>query len=64
LIAANYLIGSYFEASNDGVNYVVIGNVDSTVHTGWNIMPFALSTNYRYIRFVSNQVSKCELAEL
>jgi len=64
LITANYLVGATFEASNDGSNYNVIASVDSTVHTGWNILQLSLNTAYRYIRFSHDQDSACQLAEL
>lgn len=64
IIAANYLIGATIQASNDGVQYDTIASIDSTVHSGWNIVPFSLNQNYRYVRFVHDSTSKCELAEL
>lgn len=64
--AADYLSGAMFKGSNDGINYVTIATINSTVHAGWNIWKpeTALSTNYRYVRFEHNSLSKCELAEL
>lgn len=63
-IASNYLLGATIEASTDGVQYDVIATVDATVHSGWNVLSFDLTQNYRYIKFVHNQISKCMLAEL
>ena len=64
LTAASYLVGATFEGSNDGTNYDVVASVDSTVHTGWNIIQTDLTKVYRYFRFAHNQVSACQLAEL
>ncbi len=63
MIVANYLVGATIEASVDGSNYNVIATIDSTVHSGWNILPFKLTQFYRYVRFSHNQASKCQLAE-
>jgi len=64
LIAANYLVGSSFEASLDGVTWVNLITIDSTVHSGWNDLKIVSSTKYRFYRFSHNSVSKCQLAEL
>ena len=64
IIAANYLVGATIQASNDNTNYDIIAYIDSTVHTGWNILPTTLTKTYRYFKFVHNIVSQCQLAEL
>jgi hypothetical protein len=62
--AGAYLIGSTFQASVDNVTWNTLFTVDSTVHTGWNIWrpQSALTTYYRYVRFVHNLTSGCKLA--
>ena len=42
----------------------MIGTVSSSVHSGWNIITFSMTSYYRYFRFSSDSVSKCQLAEL
>ena len=64
MVVADYLLGATFEASEDGVTYTTIGTVGSTVHSGWNVIPFTLSTKYRYVRMAHTSTSKCQLAEL
>lgn len=46
------------------MTYQTIATIDSIVHSGWNILPFTLDRHYRYYRFVHNQKSQCQLAEL
>ena len=64
LIASDYFVGATLEASIDGINYNTLATIDSTVHSGWNIHPFALTTHYRYVRFAHNSNSRCKLAEI
>lgn len=64
IIASNYLLGATLDASNDNTNWVNLATVDSTVHSGWNIVPINTATKYRYLRFAHNTQSKCSLAQL
>lgn len=64
LIASNYIIGATLEGSNDNSVWTNLATVDSTVHSGWNIVPISSSNKYRYVRFAHTSVSKCSLAEL
>ena len=32
------LLDAVFEGSNDNLNWQLIGKVDQTVHTGWNVI--------------------------
>jgi hypothetical protein len=63
-IVADYLLGATIEASTDGSHYDVLATIDSTIHTGWNILSFSLGQNYRYFRFAHTSASRCQLAEL
>lgn len=64
MIVSNYLIGSRFEASLDGVTWINIGNIDSNVHSGWNIMSLKVPVSYRQFRFIHDTTSNCQLAEI
>lgn len=64
IIASNYLLGATLEASNDVTNWVTLATVDSTVHSGWNIVPISTTNKYRYLRFAHNSQSKCSLAQI
>ena len=63
-IASHYLHDAVFEGSVDGVSYTTLGEVDTTVHAGWN--SFLVQNNnayYRYIRMRHNATSQCRLSE-
>lgn len=62
IIASNYLLGATIDASNDGTNWVTLATIDSTVHSGWNIVPISTTNDYRYVRFAHNAKSQCSLA--
>ena len=62
LIASNYLLGATLEGSNDNSAWTTLATVDSTVHSGWNIVPISSKSKYRYVRFAHTSVSKCSLA--
>ena len=62
VIASNYILGATIEASNDNINWVNLATVDSTVHSGWNILPINTTNKYRYLRFAHNAQSMCSLA--
>lgn len=64
LIASNYLLGATLEGSNDNSAWTNLATVDSTVHSGWNIVPISSKNKYRYVRFAHTSTSKCSLAEL
>jgi hypothetical protein len=61
---AQYILYSVFEGSNDLNSWTVLGQVDQTVHTGWNTLISKSSLPFRYIRFSHNSTSKCQLAEI
>ena len=66
-IASEKLQGAVFEGSNDGNLWIPIFNIDSNVvHSGWNHLKKigSFSHEYRYVRFVHDSTSKCELAEI
>lgn len=63
MVASNYLIGATLEGSNNLNTWDNLATIDSTVHSGWNIIPINSPNNYRYIRFAHTNVSKCSLAE-
>jgi hypothetical protein len=64
VIASNYLLGATLQVSNDQSSWVTLATVDSTVCSGWNVLPITTSSNYRYVRFAHDATSQCELAEL
>lgn len=62
--AANMILSAKFEGSNDQTTWTTIGTVDQTVHNGWNVIVTTGSPAYRYIRFLHNSTSQCNLAEV
>lgn len=62
--AANYLLYSKFEGSNDKNSWETLVLVDQTVHNGWNVFETLKVTPFRYVRFVHNSTSQCSLAEI
>ena len=41
----------------------MLGKVDQTVHSGWNVVASVNNNTYRYIRFSHNSTSQCNIAE-
>jgi len=61
---ASKILYSTFQGSNDQNTWKNLAIIDQTVHTGWNVFASSDTTPYRYIRFVHNSTSKCNLAEI
>ena len=65
LVASKFLAGVIFEGSTDGFTYTQIGEIDQTVHTGWNSILVETATNYRYIRMSdAGGTSDCKIGEM
>lgn len=64
MVVSNYLVGASFEGSNDGVVWAKIATIDSTTHSGWNLIQTDTLPTYRQFRFVHGTTSNCQLAEL
>jgi hypothetical protein len=60
--AANYLLTAQFQGSNDKTNWTTIATIDSSVNTAWNTLFPKTNTPFRYIRFLHNTTSNCQLA--
>lgn len=60
---ANYTLDGVFEASNDESSWTLMGKIDQTVHSGWNVIKSATKSAYRYFRFKHTSQSQCNLAE-
>ena len=59
---ANKILYALFQGSNDFEAWNTISTIDQTVHTGWNTLISKDQTPYRYIRFLHNSTSNCQLA--
>lgn len=58
----NAILYATFQGSNDMTTWNNISIVDQTVHTGWNVLMSSDATPYRYIRFLHNATSRCNIA--
>ena len=45
------LLDAVFEGSNDNLNWQLIGKVDQTAHTGWNVIKSLSQQPFKFIRF-------------
>lgn len=59
---ANYTLDGVFEASNDDKTWTLIGKIDQTVHSGWNVIRSITKNSFRYFRFRHTSQSQCNLA--
>ena len=62
--AGSYLLTAQFQGSNDQSNWTTMATIDSSVHSAWNIILPTTNTPFRYVRFLHNTTSSCQLAEL
>lgn len=62
--AASYMLGAQFQGSNDKTNWTNISTIDSSVHTGWNIILPKTNTPFRYLRYLHNSTSQCLISEI
>jgi hypothetical protein len=63
-IAMYYILYASFQGSNDNTTWNNLAVIDQTVHTGWNVIKSTDNTPYRYIRFLHNSTSMCNIAEI
>lgn len=61
---ANKILDGVFEGSNDDSAWQLLGTIDQTVHSGWNILVSKDTTPFRYFRFRHTNESQCNLAEI
>lgn len=57
------ILQAKFQGSNDNANWNTLATVDQTVHTGWNVLKSIDTAPYRYVRFLHNSTSSCNIAE-
>ncbi len=63
-IAYQFIKGAQIQVSNDNTTWTTIATVDQTVHAGWNSFMITNTNIFRYIRFLHDSKSKCNIAEL
>lgn len=56
------MLGGVFEGSNDDINWTIIGEIDETIHSGWNTIKSFNNKLFRYIRYRHNSISSCNIA--
>jgi hypothetical protein len=61
---ASQILYAVFQGSNDMVNWHNLAIIDQTIHTGWNVLQSTDNTPYRYVRFLHNSTSQCNIAEI
>jgi hypothetical protein len=61
---ASMILYSKFQGSNDMTTWTTFGTVDQTVHSGWSVIVSSVTTSFRYIRFLHNSTSQCNIAEI
>lgn len=59
---AQHILNAVFQGSNDMSSWTNLGVIDQTVHSGYNTILSVSSAPYRYVRFLHNSTSKCNLA--
>jgi hypothetical protein len=62
-ITYQFIKGAQIQVSNDNSTWTTIATVDQTVHAGWNSFMISNTNIFRYVRFLHDSKSKCNLAE-
>jgi hypothetical protein len=55
------ILFSKVEGSNDMSTWSTIATIDQTIHSGWNFLKSTSTATYRYVRFIHNSTSQCNI---